>query len=166
MSRGNRGKWLEAAVKISAGMYGRMGHACIQQVPVPSGMTRRGEFFRAQSTVDFVGVYRGKAVAFDCKVTKQASLPHSNVHQHQLGFLEGFSVAGGIGGLLIAFEAGAGSYFCTAQWYADTKAKLDRKSIPETRFKEGAERDDEDCFAVPHGNFGFPVYFSAALDLL
>jgi len=161
------GHWLEAAVIASARAYQTRGVACIQKIATPAGQTKDGRFYRERSTVDFVGVYMGAPVAFDAKVTQKPYLQHYNVHDHQLEFLRAFTKAKGIGALLVAFENQGigGSFFVHVDWYDDVKDELaSRSSIPLSRFVTAAERDDERCFRVTHGQHGLAVPFADALD--
>ena len=165
--RGVRGAWLEKAVQASLDVYAKLGACCVQRIATPAGLDAHGRFYRERSTVDYVGVWKGKAVAFDAKATRAASLPHENVHRHQREFLQAFHKAGGVAGLLVAFEGrGARSFFVDITWYEDVIDELDHRcSIPINRFILGAHCG-ELCFDIRHGTHGVAVPLHVALDPL
>ena len=161
----SRGAWFEAAIQTSNEIYQRRGLACVQKVATPAGMTKRGDFYRARSTVDFLGVMDGQAVAFDAKSVKVPRLPHKNVHAHQRQFLLDWDRAGGVAFLLVNFDE-LGTYLADIVWYMTIIAERDRQSIPHSRFAEAARHDDEDVFEVEHGVNAVPVHYAVAVDRL
>ena len=161
----NRGHWLEAAVSKSNQIYMQRGLACLQKIATPSGMSG-GQFYRAPSTVDFLGSWRGRAVAFDCKSSKVPRLDNKNVKVHQRRFLANMSDTGAIAGLLVAFEKTGDIYFVTSKWYENILDELDfRASIPEVRFETGDDLD-QGCWHVPRGTDGSPISYGVALERL
>ena len=81
--------------------------ALIQKVPTPILYTRKG-LIAQRSTVDYTGILApgGKGIAFDAKETKnKTSFPLSNIHEHQLAFLDIFESLGGIAFFLIHFKS-------------------------------------------------------------
>lgn len=99
----NRGMGLEHEIETINEIYQRKRMLTVQKIPTPTH-NLNGKIWRDKSTVDFIGVIIGKAVAFDCKEIKTPSLPFSNIKPHQMGFLLNFEEAGGIGFFLIAFS--------------------------------------------------------------
>lgn len=77
----------------------------ILKVPVPILYTAKGMVVQ-QSTVDYTGVLKGgKFIAFDAKETQsKTSFPLSNIHDHQLKYLEMVEDLGGIAFFLIHFK--------------------------------------------------------------
>jgi len=100
------GKKLENSIQKANFYYRKKELACIQYLPVPVRITRRGTFL-IQSTVDFVGVVGpdGRAIAFDAKHTaSKTSFPLSNIHDHQIEYLRSFHKSGGRAYFLIQFS--------------------------------------------------------------
>jgi recombination protein U len=109
MARGvphaNRGAGLETAVEQANAQYGAMNIARVQKVAVPTKVLsdRKGgtKVIREKSTVDFIGVWNGRAIAFDAKENQKERFPLDSVHGHQVAFLDGWDLSGGIAFLLI-----------------------------------------------------------------
>lgn len=104
---GNRGKDLETSVNRCNLQYRKDKTAIIEKVPTPIELTKMGMVMK-QSTVDYKGVVSpsGKGIAFDAKETKsKTSFPLSNIHQHQLVFLDYWQSVGGISFFLIHFTS-------------------------------------------------------------
>lgn len=153
----SRGHWLEAATQASLEIYQRQGLCCVQKIATPSGFRKDGQFFRSQSTVDFVGVFSSVPIAFDCKVTKLTAFPLKNVHPHQVRFLENFHDAGGLGALLIAFDGrGTGSYLVSHRWWTHMAGCCGRASVPLSAFEAEAADPLSECLFVAHGASGVP----------
>lgn len=133
MTHANRGKWLESAIEHAAEVAAVRGEGSLVKLATPYVLPREGterRFIRRRSTVDFVGCVDGRAVAFDAKATARKSLPHRNVHPHQIQWLKEWSRAGGVGSLLVGFSATPIVYLVGLDWYL--AALADRvKSIPE-----------------------------------
>ena len=104
----NRGRSAELVVEITLRSYAEQGIALIQKIPTPWVVTRRGgtvagAFPAKKSTVDYIGVWNGKAVAFDAKEVGEPRFPLSRIPEHQLQFLERFAKMGGVAGVLAWF---------------------------------------------------------------
>ena len=119
--------------------YRKAKEALILKVPVPILYTSKG-LIAQRSTVDYTGLIKGgKFIAFDAKETKsKTSFPLSNIHDHQLNYLELVEELGGIGFFLIHFtQLYDNEAFVTPlsivkkYWYGNT-----RKSIPIKDFKK------------------------------
>lgn len=160
-----RGRWLEAAVLSTSAMYQLRRIGKVVQQPVEwrdKVVDGRAIKIRVESSVDFIGVFDSVPIAFDAKVTNEASLPMKNVKDHQLEMLESFSECTGVGFLLVCFErADLGKTFaCTARWYRQTLAKMSyRQSIPIDAFEHAAADASKECCEVFHGEQGVPVNF-------
>nr|WP_142311989.1 Holliday junction resolvase RecU [Bacillus toyonensis] len=74
MGIGNRGMHFEKLINLANEMYQRGGVALINKHPTPvkvlksSGGRVLNDFYEAKSTVDYDGVYKGRAIAFETKV--------------------------------------------------------------------------------------------------
>lgn len=139
ISQANRGKPLEELVLRTNEIYLQRKMAFIQQVPTPvkvaaleKGFIKHG-WFEAKSTVDFIGVLNGRFVGFDCKSTREKSLPLKNIGEHQLESLGHMHEQGGLAFLLVEFAFNKERYRLTyeqAQKWWDDALKGQRKSIP------------------------------------
>ena len=96
-------------------------------------------YFEKKSTVDYMGVVQGVPVAFDAKETNRKNLPLSNIHTHQLEFMEKFENQRGAAFFLVSFTLYDEVYFLpysSLKPYCENAAKGGRKSIPYNDFKE------------------------------
>lgn len=84
--------------------------ALIQKISTPWKVIRNGKqivsaFPEKQSTVDYIGVHRGLAIAFEAKETKELNrFPLDNIDNHQVEFLRQHSSHGGVSFLLVNFK--------------------------------------------------------------
>ncbi|PFD35017.1 Holliday junction resolvase RecU [Bacillus thuringiensis] len=111
MGQGNRGMAFEMLINLANQMYQRGGVALINKRPTPVKVIKsRGSqvingFYEAKSTVDYDGVYKGRAVAFEAKSTeKDKRFDLKNIAQHQLDYLEKAEKMGAICFFLIEFS--------------------------------------------------------------
>lgn len=108
---GNKGKGLEILIDAANKQYALKKWGVIQHVEQPVKVEKKmaqgkvtGRLLK--STVDFVGHYKGRGVAFDAKQTKnKTSFPLSNIEYHQFLFLENFYDSGGWAFLIVEFTA-------------------------------------------------------------
>ncbi|PGC22739.1 Holliday junction resolvase RecU [Bacillus wiedmannii] len=111
MGQGNRGMAFEKLINLANEMYQRRGVALINKRPTPvkvlkskGGRVLNG-FYEAKSTVDYDGVYKGRAVAFEAKSTQSLTrFDLSNIAQHQLDYLEKAEKMGAVCFFLIEFS--------------------------------------------------------------
>lgn len=125
----NRGKPLETLVEMVNRIY-RAGHrAVVHKVPTAWQPLRGDETGRvtgakveAKAAVDFLGVFRGRGIAFDAKHVQSPQQPQGAVHgpasrrasearirwdriePHQAEFLQAWVEAGGLGFVLVSFD--------------------------------------------------------------
>ena len=111
-SRGLRGSFLEELVNVTNEKYQTQNLALVQKIPTPikpiniDQATRHITlaYFEQKSTVDYIGVVQGIPVCFDAKECVEDRFPLSNVHEHQMKFMEQFESQDGIAFLLIYFK--------------------------------------------------------------
>ncbi|WP_242298650.1 Holliday junction resolvase RecU [Bacillus cereus group sp. BfR-BA-01424] len=111
MGQGNRGMAFEKLINLSNEMYQRDGVALINKRATPvkvlksaGGRVLNG-FYEAKSTVDYDGVYKGRAIAFEAKSTQSLTrFDLSNIAQHQLDYLEKAEKMGAVCFFLIEFS--------------------------------------------------------------
>ncbi|MEX0134941.1 Holliday junction resolvase RecU [Bacillus nitratireducens] len=111
MGQGNRGMAFEKLINLSNEMYQREGVALINKRPTPVKVSKSAGgrvlngFYEAKSTVDYDGVYKGRALAFEAKSTQSLTrFDLSNIAQHQLDYLEKAEKMGAICFFLIEFS--------------------------------------------------------------
>lgn len=86
---------LENLLNLSNSYYEENDMALIYKKPTPIGVidvhySTKGKvidkaFFKAPSTLDYNGLYRGKYIEFEAKETKsKTSFPLHNIHPHQI----------------------------------------------------------------------------------
>lgn len=159
VSAANRGRTLEIAVEYANAHYRARGIAMVQKVATPTKVVsgRRGEtkVIRTQSTVDYIGTWGGRALAFDAKQTRERRFPMAWLKRHQFEFLRDFQQAGGISFLLVETATGTSAaavhlipwpaldrYWC--RWTAGGQAsigsdELDR--LPRVGARQGCALD-------------------------
>ncbi|WP_018130695.1 Holliday junction resolvase RecU [Effusibacillus pohliae] len=110
MTYANRGMAFEQLIEFANAQYLSKGWAIIQKVPTPWKVIRRGKqivsaFPEKKSTVDFVGVFNGRPIAFDAKSTRERTRFELDlVEPHQVDFLRRWQDNGGVAFLLIEFS--------------------------------------------------------------
>lgn len=89
MGQSNRGMAFEMLINLSKEMYQREGvalinkHATSVKVLKSAGGRVLNGFYEAKSTVDYDGVYKGRAIAFEAKSTENATrFDLKNIAQH------------------------------------------------------------------------------------
>ncbi|PFY72488.1 Holliday junction resolvase RecU [Bacillus wiedmannii] len=111
MGQGNRGMAFEKLINLSNEMYQRGGVALINKRATPvkvlksAGGRVLSGYYEAKSTVDYDGVYKGRAIAFEAKSTENPTrFDLKNIAQHQLDYLEKAEKMGAICFFLIEFS--------------------------------------------------------------
>ncbi|MBJ8061032.1 Holliday junction resolvase RecU [Bacillus cereus] len=145
MGLGNRGMAFERLINLANEMYQRGRVALINKRPTPvkvlkskGGRVLNG-FYEAKSTVDYDGVYKGRAIAFEAKSTENATrFVLKNIAQHQLDYLEKAEKMGAICFFLIEFSKDK-SIFVVPLSVIQSYVRMSyqpkgKKSIPRTDF--------------------------------
>lgn len=118
-TRGLRGSMLEELITLTNDLYRDKGLALVQKIPTPikpikidqTTRTITQAYFEQKSTVDFTGVIQGIPVCFDAKETALKSFPFSNMHDHQIEFMDDFTKQGGEAFIIVNFKAYDEMYF-------------------------------------------------------
>ena len=95
VSHANRGMSLENTLNETNEYYKNADIALIYKKPTPIGTVKVSyekkkkiidrTYFKAPSTLDYNGLYKGKYIEFEAKETKNKNLfPLSNIHPHQI----------------------------------------------------------------------------------
>lgn len=111
-NRGLRGSTLEDLVNRTNEQYAEKNLALIQKIPTPITPVRMDKenrhitlaYFEQRSTVDYIGAVQGIPVCFDAKECSVDTFPLSNIHPHQVEFMNAFEQQGGIAFFLIFFS--------------------------------------------------------------
>lgn len=127
IAHANRGMGLETLIEYANAQYAAKGIALIQKVATPWKVVRKGKqivsaFPEKKSTVDFIGVYKGKAVAFDVKQTENKTrFPYANIEDHQLDYMQKWEANGGLSFFLIEFKAHQKIFYVPASYFIGMK---------------------------------------------
>ncbi|TDQ35254.1 Holliday junction resolvase RecU [Aureibacillus halotolerans] len=142
-SQANRGMPFEHLITVSNDMYHRKGIAVINKRPTPvkvlkvTGNKLIGHY-EAPSTVDYDGVYAGRAICFEAKsVHTDTRFELKNLHAHQVQHLQDCEAQGAVCFLLIEFAVERKVFLCPFSnilFYVMGAASGGRKSIPRADF--------------------------------
>ncbi len=145
MGQGNRGMAFEKLINLSNEMYQREGVALINKRPTPVKVLKmvygrvKDGYYESKSTVDYDGVYRGRAIAFEAKSTNEINrFDLKNIAQHQLDYLERAEKMGAICFFLIGFTKDQSTFaipLSVIQSYVRmSQQPKGKKSIPRADF--------------------------------
>ena len=127
--------------------YMQKGLAVVQKVPTPIKPIRIDQekrvitlaYFDQKSTVDYIGVVQGISICFDAKETSKDFLPMSNIHNHQVEFMNAFHKQGGEAFLIVYFKKYEEYYLLPIEVldrYFKEVQLGGRKSIPYNAFEK------------------------------
>lgn len=145
-SRANRGRAFEELIEHANEWYNKRGIAAIQKIPTEWVVIRRGaEIVRAfpkrKSTVDYIGLYYNRPIAFDAKSTQNKTrFPLDNIEPHQREFLRTWRQLTGKAFYLINFTQHNAVFILTEKQLQEYEAKNDRKSIPFDFFEKYCQK--------------------------
>lgn len=165
-SRGLRGSTLEDFINLSNEKYLSSGLAVIQKIPTPIKPIKIDKdsrhitlaYFDQKSTVDYIGVVQGIPVCFDAKETAVDTFPLTNIHPHQITFMENFEKQNGISFIILYFSARDEFYyipFCDIMKFWLRGENGGRKSFT---------YDEIDKNYQIHGSKGVIVHYLEALQ--
>jgi recombination protein U len=134
----NRGLKFEGIIEQQLAKSERAGEGLIRKVATPWKIQRdpkTGEVNKAfpekKSTVDYIGIFNNKPVAFECKSTKnKTSFPLHNIKDHQIDFLRKWREFNGVSFILVYFETLNKTFVLSLDQYDKFLNDYDRKSIP------------------------------------
>lgn len=145
-TRGHRGDVLEDLILITNDYYKEQGYAQVDKIATPVKVMEINQnkqvtmgYFDKKSTVDFIGIAQGVAIAFDAKETKRLSFPLSNIHRHQYEYMESFNTHGGYAFVILNFTLKEEYYLLSFELIKEfiQQAELGgRKSIPYEAMKD------------------------------
>lgn len=149
-TRGLRGSTLEDLINRTNIEYMADDLAVMQKIPTPIKPVEIDShkrvitlaYFDEQSTVDYIGNIQGIPVCFDAKETKGKSLAISNLHKHQIDFMNMFVKQDGIAFILVYFTDFDKYYvmdISKVDEYYKSSENGGRKSIPYSAFEQAYE---------------------------
>ncbi|UOF92131.1 Holliday junction resolvase RecU [Fodinisporobacter ferrooxydans] len=162
-----RGMTLEKDINETNQYYNETLRALVFKKPTPvnivhveypqrSAAVIREAYFQKASTVDYSGVYQGKALEFEAKETRsKTNFPLDNFHAHQIEHLRKALYHGAIAFVIVRFTSLEKTYWldaCHVIEHYRKQAEGGRKSIPLSCFqKKGYE---------------IPISYGASVDYL
>lgn len=160
-SRGLRGSTLEDLINRTNEQYAEKKLALIQKIPTPITPVKMDKesrhitlaYFDQRSTVDYIGAVQGIPVCFDAKECAENTFPLSNIHQHQIDFMQAFEEQKGVAFILIFFSAQDEFYYLPFRdlmvfWNRMTKGG--RKSFRKEELKTEFYLPRHSGFLVPY----------------
>lgn len=145
-SHQNRGLKFESRVENKCQEYQDKNIALIHKVPTEFKILRNGARItsafpvKESKFIDFVGVYKGKAIAIECKETKnKTSFPLSNIHEYQLEFIKQWNQLGGNAYLLINFDTHKRVFLIEGNEFLEYIGSIEAKSIKYDWFLENTK---------------------------
>lgn len=115
----NRGMDLESDINITNEYYRSINKAFIYKKPTPIQVVKvdysknkkiTEAYFKESSTTDYNGIYKGKYIDFEAKVTNTLSFPLKNIKNHQIEHLIKIKEHGGISFLIVRFKKTSENY--------------------------------------------------------
>lgn len=118
-TRGLRGSVLEDLINMTNEQYKQKKLALIQKIPTPITPVQIEQstrhitlaYFDSKSTVDYIGVVQGIPICFDAKECATDTFPISNIHRHQVEFMECFEEQEGISFIIIHYSSRKETYY-------------------------------------------------------
>ena len=112
--KSNMGMAFESDISKCCDYYRSKGIADIYKRPTPIKVVKMSKtkpdmieeaYFEAKSTTDYVGIYKGKYIDFECKETIHDSVPYHMIREQQYDHLSFILSLGGIGFFLVSFKS-------------------------------------------------------------
>ena len=160
-SRGLRGSTLEELVNRTNEQYAEKRLALIQKIPTPITPVKMDKehrqislaYFEQRSTVDYIGAVQGIPVCFDAKECSTDTFPLSNIHPHQVSFMQKFEEQGGIAFFLLFFSSEDLFYYLPLRRLLDFWERMEsggRKSFRRDELDEAFYLPKQSGFLVPY----------------
>lgn len=148
LSHIGRGMSLEDDINASNQYYLETQRACIHKKPTPIQVVRvdypnrahariSEAFYKVPSTTDYNGVYRGKAIDFEAKQTKnKGGFPFQLIHAHQIAHIKQVIYHGGIGFVILRFTSYNETYLVDGTLIVEAYEDEKLKSLSYKKIKE------------------------------
>ena len=143
--KSNMGMGFESDISKCCDYYRSKGIADIYKRPTPIKVVRMSKtkpgmieeaYFEAKSTTDYVGIYKGKYIDFECKETIHDSVPYHMIREQQYDHLSFILSLGGIGFFLVSFKSYQEVYLMKASIILDAIKKKKHPGFKREFFME------------------------------
>lgn len=160
-SRGLRGSTLEEFINRSNEHYQEVKLAMVQKIPTPITPIKIDKekrhitlaYFEQRSTVDYIGAVQGIPVCFDAKECNVDTFPLTNIHQHQIEFMEQYEAQQGVAFLILYYAHKNQLYYMRFEelmTYWNRKESGGRKSFRYDELDQRFFLDLKRGFLVPY----------------
>lgn len=143
--KSNMGMQFEADISKCCDYYRELEIADIYKRPTPikvvkMSKTKKGmieeAYFQEKSTTDYVGIYKGKYIDFECKETIHDGVPYHMIREQQFRHLDLITKLGGIGFFLVSFKKAQEVYLMKASIILEEVQKKKHPGFKREFFKE------------------------------
>ncbi len=143
--RSNMGMDFENDISKCCDFYREKGIADIYKRPTPIKIVKMSKskpgmieeaYFEAKSTTDYVGIYKGKYIDFECKETIHDAVPYHMIREQQYRHLEFILSLGGIGFFLVSFKSHQEVYLMKASLILEEIKKKNHPGFKREFFQE------------------------------
>lgn len=164
--KANMGMNFEKDVSASCDFYRLSNIAIIYKRPTPIRIVKMSKdnkgmiseaYFEAKSTTDYVGIYKGKYIDFECKETIHDTVPYHMIREQQYRHLQSIISLGGIGFFLVSFKMYQQVYLIKASIILEQVSKKLHPGFKLDFFKENG-------ILVKKG-YNPPYYIIDAIDI-
>ena len=130
--KANMGMSFEKDISKTCDYYRAIGVANIYKRPTPIRIVKMSKekigrideaYFESKSTTDYVGIYKGKYIDFECKETIHKSIPYKMIREQQYTHLKSILSLGGIGFFLFSFKSYDEVYLVKAETILEEVSK-------------------------------------------
>ncbi len=145
MIKSNMGMAFESDVTKSCDFYREKGLADIYKRPTPIKVVKMSKtkngmieeaYFEEKSTTDYVGIYKGRYIDFECKETIHDEIPYHMIREQQYRHLENIMRLGGIGFFLVSFKRAQEVYLINSSIILDALKEKEHRGFKREFFKE------------------------------
>ena len=126
--KANLGMSFEKDISTTCDFYRARNIANIYKRPTPIRIVKMSKvkkgmieeaYFESKSTTDYVGIYKGKYIDFECKETIHDTIPYTMIRKQQYTHLESILSLGGIAFFLFSFKKHEEVYLVKAKTILD-----------------------------------------------
>lgn len=143
--KANMGMNFENDVSKSCEFYRLNNMALIYKRPTPIRIVKMDKekksmikeaYFQEKSVTDYVGLYKGKYIDFECKETIHDSIPYRMIREQQYEHLRKVIKMGGVGFFLVSFKTRQEVYLLKASYILDEVEKKNHPGFKIDFFKD------------------------------
>lgn len=143
--KANMGMDFESDVSKTCDFYRLQGKADIWKRPTPIKVVKMSKehpgmiseaYFQEKSTTDYVGIYKGRYIDFECKETIHDEIPYAMIREQQYLHLDLIIRLGGIGFFLVSFKRAQEVYLMRAEIILEAVKEKHHPGFKREFFKE------------------------------